>query len=106
MKYLLTMLVFGFSLSCVTAGTKSRDLSGVNPEPELSSLDNQFKTCVSDCTQKGGILIFCSDDCLKTAHAESLNNKKPLMLADDYEDCMIYCIANGGSTRGCHEVCE
>ena len=24
----------------------------------------------------------------------------------NYEDCMVDCLANGGSTRGCHEVCE
>ncbi len=33
-------------------------------------------------------------------------SKNPLLLADDYEDCMEDCICNGGSTRGCHEVCE
>ena len=30
---------------------------------------------------------------------------RPLMLADDEEDCMIDCIANGGSTHGCSCVC-
>ena len=30
---------------------------------------------------------------------------RPLMLADDYDDCMIDCIDNGGSERGCHCVC-
>lgn len=26
--------------------------------------------------------------------------------ADDYEDCMAKCTANGGSSKACHEVCE
>ena len=33
-------------------------------------------------------------------------NKAPLMLADDYEDCMHRCTCNGGSSKACHEVCE
>ena len=102
MKIILFLLSFVF-VSCVTANTGERDLSGVNTEPELSSIDNQFKTCVSDCTAKGGLSFWCSDSCLKTA---KMKQKRPLMLADDYEDCMIDCTANGGSSRGCHEVCE
>ena len=38
--------------------------------------------------------------------AASLFASSPIAHADDYEDCMIDCIANGGSTRGCHELCE
>lgn len=38
--------------------------------------------------------------------AASLFASPPVAHADDYEDCMIDCIANGGSTRGCHELCE
>ena len=38
--------------------------------------------------------------------AASLFAASPIAHADDYEDCMIDCIANGGSTRGCHDVCE
>ena len=70
MKTLIFLFSFMF-VSCVTANTESRDLSGINEK-------NQ--TTIEDI-------------------------KRPLMLVDDYEDCMIDCIANGGSTRGCHEVC-
>ena len=31
--------------------------------------------------------------------------EKPLMLADDYEECMEDCTTNGGSSKGCHCVC-
>ena len=43
---------------------------------------------------------------LSTSQDKNYKDKAPLMLADDYEDCMCDCIANGGSTRGCHDVCE
>ena len=33
------------------------------------------------------------------------DKKRPLMLVDDVEDCMIDCEANGGSTQGCFCVC-
>ena len=102
MKKIIFLLSFVF-VSCVTANTGKRDLSGVNLTPELSSIDNQFKTCVSDCTAKDGLSFWCSDDCLKTA---KMKQKRPLMLADDYEDCIIDCIEHGGSTRGCHKVCK
>ena len=103
MKAIILLFILVSLSSCVTANTGERDLSGVNPKPELSSIDNQFKTCVSDCTAKGGLSFWCSDSCLKTA---KIKQKKPLMLADDYEDCMTYCMAIGDSSRGCHEVCE
>ena len=32
--------------------------------------------------------------------------ERPLMLADDYEDCMDDCTCNGGSSKGCHQVCK
>ena len=102
MKIILFLLSFVF-VSCVTANTGERDLSGVNPKPELSSIDNQFKTCVSDCTAKGGLSFWCSDSCLKTAE---IKQKKPLMLADDYDTCVKGCISDGGSSRQCHRVCE
>ena len=43
---------------------------------------------------------------LPTSQDKNYKDKTPLMLADDYEDCMCDCIGNGGSTRGCHDVCE
>ena len=44
---------------------------------------------------------------LSTSQDKNYKDKAhPLMLADDYEDCLCDCIGNGGSTRGCHEVCE
>ena len=30
----------------------------------------------------------------------------PIAHAEDYDDCMIDCEDNEGSTRGCHELCE
>ena len=42
---------------------------------------------------------------LSTSQDKNYKDKAPLMLADDYEDCMCSCIPYG-STRGCHEVCE
>ena len=100
MKIIFFLLSFVF-VSCVTANTGERDLSAVNTEPELSSIDNQFKTCVSDCTAKGGFSFWCSDSCLKTA---KIKQKKPLMLAD-YATCMWFCQRDGGSVEECHEVC-
>ena len=38
--------------------------------------------------------------------AASLFASSPNAHADDYDDCMIDCIANGGSVGGCHELCE
>ena len=43
---------------------------------------------------------------LSTSQDKNHKDKAPLMLADDYEDCMCDCIANTQSTRGCQEVCE
>ena len=98
---LILLLSFVF-VSCVTANTGKRDLSGVNIKPELSSIDNQFKTCVSDCTAKGGLSFWCSDSCLETA---KIKQKKPLKLAD-YATCMWACQRDGGSEGECHEACR
>ena len=103
MKKIILLFSFVFMSSCVTANTKSRDLSGVNPEPEMSSVDTQFKTCVSDCTAKGGLSFLCSDSCLKTV---KVKQEKPLMLADDYDTCVKGCIGDGGGFWECHRVCE
>ena len=40
------------------------------------------------------------------ALAASLFGSLPIAHADDYEDCMARCTANGGSSQGCHQVCE
>ena len=73
MKIIFFLLSFVF-VSCVTANTGKRDLSGINEKPA------QEQTLIED-------------------------KKRPLMLVDDYDECMIDCTANGGSTRGCHCVC-
>ena len=113
MKTILLLLSFVF-VFCVTANTESRDLSGVNPQPELSSIDNQFKTCVSDCTAKGGLSFWCSDDCLKIAQ------KDTAIRVADYATCMHACERDSGCHRtkygnyrcsgsdldNCHEACR
>ena len=73
MKKIILLLSFVF-VSCVTADTGERDLSGINEKPA------QEQTLIED-------------------------KKRPLMLVDDYEECMIECKADGGSTKGCHCVC-
>ena len=100
MKVFMIMFSLMF-VSCVTA--KPRDLSAVNPSPAVVSADNQFEGCLSDCTKRGGLLVFCSDSCLKLTKVE---NKKPLMLADDYSECMDDCESSGGSSEVCDEICE
>ena len=42
----------------------------------------------------------------KLLQAPEPKNKAPLMLADDYSDCMDDCTCRGGSSEGCDEVCE
>ena len=42
---------------------------------------------------------------MSTSQDKNHKDKAPLMLADDYDDCMCDCIANGGSPEGCNEVC-
>ena len=32
-------------------------------------------------------------------------SEPPLLLVDDYPDCMIDCTENGGSVKGCHCTC-
>ena len=93
MKIILFLLSFVF-VSCVTANTGKRDLSGVNPQPELSSIDNQFKTCVSDCTAKGGLSFWCSDDCLKIAQKENTTIR-----VADYATCMYACERDAGCPK-------
>ncbi len=42
----------------------------------------------------------------KTEPAEkSFILPSPLMLVDDYEDCMVVCKEEGGNSRGCHSEC-
>ena len=48
---------------------------------------------------------------LSGVNPEPLNESEPmsekhLKLVGDYEDCMDYCTANGGSSRACHSSCE
>ena len=85
MKVIMFLLSFMF-VSCVTANTNSRDLSGVNPSPELISANNQFESCLSDCKKDGGILLFCSDSCLKLS-----KSKKPALKVADYATCKHAC---------------
>ena len=42
---------------------------------------------------------------MSTSQDKNHKDKAPLMLADDYDDCMCDCIANGGSPGVCNEVC-
>ena len=106
MKHLLISLFLVFSVSCITA--KTRDLSGVNlnPEPKaVASANNHFKTCVSDCTQNKGILLFCSDSCLR------LTEKKTTIKVADYATCKHACEKdcdrNGCPSSGeCHDICR
>ena len=63
----------------------------------------KVKTCVSDCSAKGGFSFWCSDSCLKTA---KMKQKRPLMLAADYYTCVRGCIIEGGSSSECQRVCE
>ncbi len=38
--------------------------------------------------------------------AVSLFGSLSIAHADDYEDCMDDCTTNGGSSKGCHQVCR
>ena len=82
MKVFMTILSLVF-VSCVTANP--RDLSAVNHSPAVVLADNQFEGCLSDCTKRGGLLVVCSDSCLK------LTKAKPKIKMADYATCMQSC---------------
>ena len=108
MKAIIFLLSFMF-VSCVTANTESRELSGVNPSPELISANNQFESCLSDCKKDGGILLFCSDSCLRLSQS-----KKPALKVADYATCKLACLRDEGCTpysdcpasEECHRFCS
>ena len=74
MKTIILLLSVVF-VSCVTANTGKRDLSGINEKPA------QEQTLIED-------------------------KNRPLMLVDDYEDCMIDCVESSNGHAGtCHNLC-
>ena len=81
-------------MSCATANTGNRDLSGINID-DLYDYD--------PCEE---YVLFNPSKQVKSIEVASFGDPVPFYLADDYEDCMLACECNGGSTRGCHELCE
>ena len=124
MKTLIFLLSFMF-VSCVTANTESRDLSGVNEKPEQNQTTIEdinrplmladYATCMYGCQRDGGSEEECHDVCRTDwrcirdrtcPFAQSpTENKKPLMLAH-YGICMDVCQRDGGSEEDCHYVCS
>ena len=118
MKTILILLSFMF-VSCVTANTESRDLSGVKEKPEQNQttiedinrplmLADDEEDCMIDCIANGGSTHGCSCVCTSDGCRYSQKppeSKKPLMLAD-YSTCMYACQRDGGSEGECHDVCR
>ena len=116
MKAFMIILSLVF-VSCVTA--TPRDLSAVNPKTEPLKSEPvsitprklvDYDACMTSCEEDGHSTSDCSDACSDNCFAgrcsSGVENKKPLMLADDYEDCMVICRREGGWSRGCHDECN
>ncbi len=115
MKVLIIFLSLVF-MGCVTANT--RDLSAINPKAEslksepvsntpfkLADDDACTTSCLEDGHSPSDCSDACSDDAWRRRRSSGVENKKPLMLADDYEDCMGKCTQQA-SSKACHSVCE
>ena len=70
MKQAIILLFCFMFVSCVTANTENRELSGVNPEPvnESDSIEKplmvaDYGTCVKFCTDAGGESSYCRRAC-------------------------------------------
>ena len=121
MKTILFLLSFMF-VSCVTANTESRDLSGVKEKPGQEQtpedktrplmLADDYEDCMIDCKANGGSTSTCHHVCgwcvgpdCEHYSQKPKESKKPLMFAD-YSTCMYACQRDGGSEGECHEVCR
>ena len=114
MKAIMFLLSFMF-VSCVTANTESRELSGVNPKPlnEGDSISENplklvggYEDCMDECTEANpGSDASCDCVCLPRS-CNKIEVQNPIKLAADYDTCVKGCIDEGGGYVQCHRVCE
>ena len=79
MKTIILLFILVSLLSCVTADTGKRGLSGAADSA----------TCMYDCHRAGGSKEECHEACVNT----------------NYGTCLKDCMRAGGSKEECHDFC-
>ncbi len=111
MKVFMIILSLMF-VSCVTANT--RDLSAINPKTE-SARQTTLKVadddaCTTSCEEDGHSPSDCSDACSdhtwQRRRSSSVENKKPLKVANTYDACVLACGADGYDEYSCMNACK
>ena len=102
MKTILILLSFMF-VFCVTSGVKTRAVASEDAPAGSCMFNGKIYLDGARLTVFGEGSYICQQGVWVEKSAikpDTINGKM------NYEDCMIDCFANGGSTRGCPDMCE